>query len=390
MADAAAPSELLGECGDVVVRCADFSAPGSRYVLSRASPVLRHAFALQPACDGAGRRVLDLPRGGEGLRRALGLLHGDPVGALRLAELPGVVEALDYLGAAVHLDAALDRAWDLLREAALPDLTPWLPRLLGSSADDARLFEIVRRVLVLCVGWRPFAAALDAAGAAGERVVSAVSRASCGYFPPVVVLRWALPRASSGQLALAAQHGVYYHPAEVTAAMDLVRPWLAPAEDALVATWLEGSRVFASAPRAGGLTCTVVDYHEPAISVLVDVRDAWGGRARSRRLTPWLTLRWGDARFEAAGGFDASLTLAKTRDANATSARRLDARVMAFDGDDELLYERWNTIAELDPRATALLSAGRERYFWASFEGRASRVRIDLFFGRRPVWAAPY
>lgn len=385
--------ELLAACADVALRCADGGVCiGSRWSCSRASPVLRELCALEPADrDAAGRPVYSVPRPAAGVRLALELVHGTRSPArLSLAAARAALAALDFLGADALLAEVVSRAWELLAGADLPALSPWLQVLL----DSRHAPDVLRRLIGLCVGWRPFEEAL-ADVRIDARLAELVASRLGAYFPPLVLLDWALarrdPRGPLPDLAaLAGRQGVYCHPAEVADAMQLVQPWLPDASARLVANWLEGMRVVTHEPSAGGLTCTVVDYHEPAISVLVDVRAAWGAARQHRRVLPWLTLHWGDAEFDAVGGFDAVVTLAKTRDEGACAARRMDARVLAFDGDRRVVYERWATVPVLNPRHPTRLGFAHSPYASPRAAGRAVRLRVDVFFGAAPVWTAPY
>ena len=388
-------AELLSECADVALRCADGAVClGTRWSCSRASPVLREALALEPQSrDAAGRGVYDVPRPREGVALALALIHGTrTVGGLDLDSVRAAQAALDYLAADQLLAATTARAWELLTGADLPALTPWLPGLL----DSPHAPDVLRRLIGLCIGWRPFAEALEGVRV-DARVAGLVAGRLGAYFPPVVLLDWALARLAAADgptppdlAALAGRQGVYSHPAEVADSMQLVHRWLRAPSQQLVGNWLDGLRIVTHEPQAGGMTCTVVDYHEPAISVLVDVRGAWGAARQLRKVLPWLTLHWGDANFDAVGGFDAVVTLAKTRDEGACAARRMDARIMAFDGDRRVVFERWATVPALNPRQPVRLGAAHSPYASPREAGRAVRLRVDVFFGAAPVWSSPY
>jgi hypothetical protein len=395
--------QLMSECADVALRCADGGVClGTRWSCSRASPVLREVLALDPeARDAAGRAVYAVPRPSDSLGLCLALMHGTRcVGDLDLESVVRARATLDYLAAEALLAECTSRAWELLADSDLAGLRPWLPELLHSP----HALDVLRRLIGLCIGFLPFTAALEDVRV-DARLAALVAGRLGSYFPPVLLLDWAASRLldagvldAAGRVpggaelvaALAGRQGVYSHPAEVTDSMEIVHRWLPAPSRQLVVNWMEGMHVVTHEPHAGGLTCTVVDYHEPAISVLVDVRGAWGAPRQWRKVLPWLTLHWGDPNFDAVGGFDAQVTLAKTRDAGACAARRMDARVLAFAADRRVVYERWATVPLLNPRHPARLTAAHSPYTSPREAGRAVRLRVDIFFGAQPVWSSPY
>jgi hypothetical protein len=379
----------LDKYADLVFRCADgVDIPASRYACMTALPLLRDAPLDDSDLDDLGRAVLHVPRESAGIAVALGVVHATAdVSAFGEAECAAALEAFEYLGACGGLatvggalsHAVLDRAWTIVAAADLARIKPWLQRFLDSDVVRPRC---LRKLVEACVGWDAFRRALDAV-VIDARIAAALMRMT-RYFPPVPMLRFVLDRCTVKDAAtvasLAAVGGVYYHPAEVTHAMKIVAGVVPGIRDLLLA-WLDGMQTVEHNPRARGVTSTFVNYHEPCVSLLADVRDA--PPDFDVRLAPWVS-------FETAGegGYDAVVTLSKL-DADARRAKRLDARVTGYDRDALVVYERMYTHDAIVSRMPVRVSEGRLVHS-AGRATRVDRVRLDLFFGDVPVWTCPY
>ena len=387
---------LLDACADVILKCSDgVDIPLSKFACMTASPVLREALRLSTAKDGAGRAIVRLPRASGGLAIALGIVHAThSIYALPLEDLMSGIEGFDYLGgggvARVLSTAALQRAWTIMAPLGLKDVKPHLQRLLDSPTTRD---SVLLRLVTLCIGWQPFVEALEGVIidlGIGKAIVAKLGK----YYPPILLLRFSLDRLTAptpeNVLAVAAQQGVYYHPTEVLEAMHEVEALVGPA-GALVRTWIEGMSTVAPVPRLCGISASIVSYHESTMSVLFDLEDASRGRAHQRRrFAPWLVLHWGHPNFDAIDGFDAEVTLAKI-DREGRAAKRLDARLLGFSGDETVIYEHWHSFPAVDPRDTLRLSTGDTVYASPRRPGRVHRLRLDLFYaGSVPVWQSCY
>lgn len=392
------PAALLDACSDVVLRCADgVSIPLSKYACMSSSPVLRDALRLSGARDERderGRLVISIPRPSRGLVSALGIVHGTlAVPVLCLDDALSALEGFDWLGGGgvcrVLSTATLERAWSLLRHAPLETLGPHLQRFLDSeSTRDSVLTQLGR----LCIGWQPFVDAMKDV-IIDVRIADRMMTKLPKLYPPVLLLRFCLDRMTGrtpgAVLAVAAHAGVYYHPREVVTAMREVEA-LVPLFAPLVRTWIEGMTTVDPAPTLRGVSASIVSYHEPSTSVLFDFEDASRRGEQQRRVSPWLTLHWGHPGFDAIGGFDAEVTLAKI-DRDGRAATRMDARLMGFDCDGDLAYERWHSFAAVDPRDAIRVSTGSGVYASPPRSERVARLRLDLFYGGHvPVWLSPY
>lgn len=387
---------LLNACADVILKCSDgVDIPLSKFTCMTSSPVLREALRLSTATDAVGRAVVKLPRASGGLATALGIIHATrSIFAMPAEELMSALEGFDYLGGGgvgfVLSTATIQRAWSLMKASSLADVKPHLQRLLDSPVTRD---GVLLRLVTLCIGWHPFVDALEDViidKNIGTAVVGKLGR----YYPPILLLRLSLDRLTSrtpdSVLALAAQQGVYYHPPEVLEAMREVQTLVGPA-CGLVRAWIDGMSTVKPAPRLGGISASIVCYHESTTSVLFDLEDASRGRAHQRRrFAPWLVLHWGHPNFDAIDGFDADVTLAKI-DREGRAARRLDARLIGFAGDKSVMYEHWHSFPALDPRDTVRLSTGNTAYAAPRRAGRVHRLRLDLFYsGTLPVWESCY
>ena len=237
----------------------------------------------------------------------------------------------------------------------------------------------------LCVGWHAFMRALDGVVVIDMRIANALMRMT-RYFPPVPMLRFVLGACTVSDADavadLAAVGGVYYHPSEVGDAMKIVAGAV-PGLQRLLHGWLDGMQTVEHNPRAKGVTSTFVNYHEPCVSLLADVRDA--PLDFDVRLAPWVSF---EAVAAAGVAYDAVVTLSKL-DADARRAKRLDARVTGYDRDALVVYERMYTHDAIVSRMPVRVSAGRLVHA-AGRPQRVDRVRLDLFFGDLPVWTCPY
>lgn len=387
---------LLDACADVILKCSDgVDIPLSKFTCMTTSPVLRDALRLSTATDAAGRSVVRLPRASGGLAIALGIVHATRnMFDLSVDDLMSGIEGFDYLGGGgvAHMlsTAALQRAWALMAALGLKDVKPHLQRFLDSPTTRD---SVLLRLVTLCIGWQPFAEAL-----ADVIIDTDIAKTIVGklgkYYPPILLLRFCMGRLTSytpdNVLAVAAQQGVYYHPTEVLEAMQEVQALVGPA-GALVRTWIEGMSTVEPAPRLGGISASIISYHESTMSVLFDLEDASRCRARQhRRFAPWLVLHWAHPNFDAIDGFDADVTLAKI-DADGRAARRMDARLLGFAGNDTVIYEHWHSFPVLDPRDTMRLTTGNTVYAAPRQPGRVHRLRLDIFYsGNLPVWQSCY
>ena len=395
----------LNKYADLVFRCADgVDIPASRYACMTALPLLRDVPLDDSDVDAKGRVVLHVPRDSAGITVALGVVHATAnVTAFSEADCDAALEAFEYLGACGNTTtvggalshAVLERAWTVVvadsakprrdqGENVVERLKPWLQRFLDSDIVRPRC---LRKLVELCVGWHAFMRALDGV-VIDMRIANALMRMT-RYFPPVPMLRFVLGACTVSDADavadLAAVGGVYYHPSEVGDAMKIVAGAV-PELQRLLHGWLDGMQTVEHNPRAKGVTSTFVNYHEPCVSLLADVRDA--PLDFDVRLAPWVSLEAVAAAGDGVGWYDAVVTLSKL-DADARRAKRLDARVTGYDRDALVVYERMYTHDAIVSRMPVRVSAGRLVHA-AGRPQRVDRVRLDLFFGDLPVWTCPY
>ena len=390
------PAGLLEACSDVVLRCGDgVEIPMSKFACMVSSPVLRDALRLTTGKDDRGRSVILVSRSSAGLVAALGVIHGTlVVYRLSVDDALAALEGFDWLGGGgvcgILSTATLGRVWALLEHEPLAALKPHLQKFLDSeSIRDDLLVKIVK----LCIGWRPFTDIMQDV-IIDAKIAHAIMRKLPKLYPPVLLLRFCLARLTTrtpeNVLAIAAHAGVYYHPDEVLSAMHDVEEFV-PAFAPLLRTWIDGMSTLDALPTLRGMRASVVSYHEPSASVLFDFADASRAGQQHRRFSPWLTLHWSHPGFDASGGFDADVTLAKI-DRDGMAATRLDARFMGFGYDDgDVVYERWHSFSILNPRNPVRVSTGTPIYASPPRSGRVGRLRLDLFYGGTlPVWMALY
>jgi hypothetical protein len=385
----------LNKYADLVFRCADgVDVPASRYACMIALPLLRDVPLDDSDVDAKGRVVLHVPRDSAGISVALGVVHATAnVSAFSEADCDVALETFEYLGACGGTSniggslshVVLERAWTVVagNAASVADverLKPWMQRFLDSDIVRPRC---LRKLVELCVGWDAFRRALDGVVVIDMRIAAALMRMT-RYFPPLPMLRFVLGACTvtdaDAVADLAAVGGVYYHPCEVGDAMKIVAGAV-PRLQGLLQGWLDGLQTVEHNPRAKGVTSTFVNYHEPCVSLLADVRDA--PLDFDVRLAPWVSFETADE-----GGYDAVVTLSKL-DADARRAKRLDARVTGYDRDALVVYERMYTHDAIVSRMPVRVSEGRLVHS-AGRATRVDRVRLDLFFGELPVWTCPY
>lgn len=398
--------------------------PCDRYIMRTFCSVIRTLLDSDAECaaDERGRTVLPMPGQAPGpFQVAVDLLHGcRHVWDLSLDDALAAMACLEYLGCAAY-DMALDgRVWSLVQdwglEAARPDGRPPLmalvPRLLRNGATAA---AVVRRLIVLRPLWNDFRrdvlCELDRANAVDQQVVGALVAYAPNFYPPALVVDWALTacRNMTRDLALrlASQHGVMYHPSEVPAVLRR----LAEVSDAVAAgggadggsglgsllrMTLASMELYDAVPCAASKAHgSLVKYHDIPIA---SVNLALESRLPSAlKVTRWLKVSfWQDGRFEVAFN-------PRRIDDSTPEPEQVQLRIMCFDAHEEprgtcaeawylydgLQYSPEDDDIHLLSHATRTLgqAAGITQMLRLK---TARRLRLDFFFGKRSVLESPF
>lgn len=389
--------------------------PCDRFIMRTFCVVIRKLLESSAACDvdARGRTVLPVPaQDAAPYWVAVDLLHGArAVWQLGLHDAVATLRAMEFLGAAAY-DLALDaRLWALLCQSPLDALLEHAPRLLRNATLAA---AVVRRLIKLRPVWADFVRdvlrALEAY--ADQQVVTAVMTYAPNFFPPALVLDWALAACHQlnmeTALRLASYHGVMYHPCEVPsvlrrlAAMAEERRWTDCGGGALPAVLrmtLASLEKFDALPWAARkVHGTQVKYHDVPCASLCLVLEP-GRLPRHVKLAPWLRLHL--CQLDGALGLSFK---PRAIDPSAASCTALQLRVMCFDSGDapraQHGAEAWylfEGIGEPDgPLAWWTLDHATSCL--GSFEPivdmlrlrTARQLRLDFFFGARSVLDSPY
>jgi hypothetical protein len=330
---------------------------------------------------------------------AVDLLHGCAVAwALSLEEVLSTLACMEYLGVAVH-DAALGgRLWNLVRERPLAEVVPHLPRLLRDPALAGAVMRVLIRHRPM---WAEFQSDVLATLVphADTVLINAVVSYAPNFFPPTLVIDWALRTCphltQETALRIASQHGVMYHPGDSPVVLRRLAEladgwggWLSSVLRSVVASMEKYEAVPRS--RAHG---SIVKFHDiPTASVLLDLEQL----PVSVRLAPWLkVMLYHDGRMDVAF---------KPRKIDDTSrdCTRLQLRVVCLDRTDaSACAEAWYLYDSITPTAHGgdtyvLAHATRSMGEPASIarmlrQRRATRLlRLDFFYGASSVLDNPF
>lgn len=377
--------------------------PADRFLLRSFCGVIRRLME-DSTCDldDRGRTVVPIPsQSPDPYWVAVDVLHGVAgIWGLDLPQTLGTTACMEYLGVTAH-DAALNmRLWYLVKDGDLEAILPHAPRLLRDPTVSA---VAMRRLIQLRPVWTDFRDdVLVGLRDPDLHVLAAVASYAPNFFPPALVVCWALdaaPRTLTQDVALRlmSQHGVMYHPNEVPV---VLRKMMEQAEargwDASFAPFLRNLvssvDVFDAVP--GGtarVRGTVVKFHDiPIASVAVTVD---GPRCPSvARLTPWLKTC-----FDAEGRLDVRFK-PRAIDTLSRFAAKVQLRVMAFDRKnfDGQCAEAWYVFDVLAQDVELGLTDATTVLGWpASLSsmmraGQARQVRLDFFFGAHSVLDNPF
>lgn len=324
-------------------------------------------------------------------------------------ECVAVIECMMYMGAALQVRPLEGRLWALIQGSEdLGLVVGHAPRLLR---NDVLAPRVVAKLVRLRPMWRDFCSDVLRALRvhADLQVVTAVATHTGNFFPPNLVVYWAMDalegRAPFGflrkddALKLASVHGVNYHPCET---VGLLRRLAALSDDMLwdpalspmlrsVASSLEKYDVLPE--NRSHVHGTQIKFSDSAnASVCV----ALGHKPPAHlRLTPWLRLS-----FSGETGYDLAFKPKKI-DELSMSCRAVQLRVMCFDKLDPpqgSCAECWHFF-DVDPThadsvtytlAHAHKVMGDPASQNAMLRRRAVRLmRLDFFFGSRDILDNP-
>jgi hypothetical protein len=382
--------------------------PCDRFILRTFSMVVRRLLE-DSACrvDDRGRTVVPAPcQPSAPFWLAVDVLHGvAPVWSMPLDDVIATSACMQYLGVTVH-DPALDsRLWHLVRDQGLPALLPHAPRLLRNPSVSC---VVLRRLIQLRPMWRDFVADVltPLSADADVTLVNAVVSYAPNFFPPSLVLLWALDACphltQDAALRLTSQHGVMYHPADSPAVLQRLADladarrwdgWLGGMLRCVVSSMQKYDVAPAAATRVHG---SIIKFHDiPTASVCLAVEP---GRLPARvRVAPWLKLSF------AHDGSSLDLALKPRKiDELAADAPGVQVRLMCVDGRDPArgaCAETWYTFDTdgAQPHDTYVLAQASATLGDVDAVPRmlrnrrvARQLRLDLFFGRHSIFDNPF
>lgn len=364
--------------------------PCDRFVMRFASSVLRDVLdATTCATDDRGRTVLPVPgRPSEPYWDVVDVLHG--CAALTTMDVPRLLrlgECMDHLGAAALMPFVDARLWTLLQHAPLKDVLPHAPRFLRSKAHAA---SAVKRLIVHKPLWADFKH--DVLAALPPDVASTIVHYAPNFFPPALVVAWALGKAADDPnpddvCRLAYHHGVMYHPCEVVPVLQKVAAMLA-ADDPHAAKLLRmvvhaSSKCDASArPSARCTAIMFTDTPMASVSLVLEAR-----KPRRVRVTRWCSV--------ALDTLDVRFVPARMDDA-AAACTAMQIRVMVLDapGVPAAHAEAWFLFRINNHFATHTLAQADETRgdpdALHDLLGIARQLRVDFFYGATCILDEPF
>lgn len=392
--------------------------PCDRFIMRLFCSVVKSVLeTVDCATDERRRTVVPIPgQGPAPFRVALEVLHGTrSAWDLGLDEVVGAARCMEFLGSTAH-DTSLDaRLWCLIKDGELADMAEHLPRLLRAPLMAAL---VVRRLIQLRPLWLEFYVDVlqFLRPCADRQVVDAIVAYASNFFPPALVVDWALDAlmtARAGEpppvdaiLAAASLHGVMCHPIEMSAILRRVArlgqacawPGALPAFLKNAVASLENFQALPWSPtKSPG---TIIKFHDvPTVSVCVALERLPSAPVR---VTPWLKLC-----FHQDGGMEVAFKPSRMDDDVPRRCRTVQLRVMCTDRADYpqgLVAEAWHlfdarshvaALADGDgdtytlPHATATM--GDMADVARLLRLRAARnLRLDFFYGAVSVLDNPF
>lgn len=401
--------DVAADATAVLVFDDDSRIPCDRYIMRTFSGLIRRMLEDSAWETGAdGRVVIPVPmQPSAPFWLAIDIMHAvASPWVLSLDEVLAVSECMRYLEVVDH-DGMLDaRLWALLREAE--DVRVVVPHASRLLRNPALAGVVMRRLIALRPLWADFAEDVleHLRPHADTILVNAVTAYAPNFFPPPLVVGWALdvcPHLTQAKaLRLASQHGVMYHPSDapimLRRLLDLseAQGWGAPLS-ALLRSLITALETFDSIPNtARRLHGSVVKFDGvPMASACVTVER--GRLPKSLRLTPWLRLD-----LEEDGRFDVCFNPRRIDDTS-RDCTSVQLRVMCLDRREPwrgACREAWYLFDEINPyvhghtyalaQAASTLGSPSEVFRMIRDRRSAVQLRLDFYYGRCNILHNPF
>lgn len=379
--------------------------PCDRYILRFACPVVRMLLEDCPATcavDERGRTVIPMPaQPSSGFWDAVDILHGcRAVWALDVDRLVRVSACLDFLGAAAPYRSAIDsQLWLLVKEAPFEAVAAHAARFLANASLAPLAVKLLIRHRPL---WAEFRRdVLGRLQGAGTDALSAVVHYAPNFFPPALVVCWALKElhdaADPGIVTrLASHHAVMYHPCEVAPVARAVSHRLAraaPGTSKLLRMLVTASTTYESvpcSPTPRGSVLMYTDAPVASVSLVFEPSHLLPVRLRAAR---WVKVGFGRLTKDLTVAFRPL-----KMDAMAAACTAMQLRVLALDdaGNGAGIAEAWYMFAVDDAAREHTLADAHctlgspEGVGDMAMGGRLRQLRLDFFYGASSVLDHPF
>ena len=382
--------------------------PCDRYILRFACPVIRMLLEDCPttcAVDERGRTIIPVPAHPSGpFWDTVDVLHGcRAVCAMDVARLVEVSACLDFLGAAAPYRSAIDsQLWLLVKDAPFEAVVPHAARFLANPSLAPLAVKLLIRHRPLWADFRrDVLGVLGRLHHAGTDALSSVVHYAPNFFPPALVVCWALEElhgdaAPDAVTRMASHHAVMYHPCEVACVARAVSRRLAraaPGTSKLLRMLVTASTTYESVPCSPTPRGSVLMYTDsPAASVSLVFEPAHLLPVRMRAAR-WVKLGFGRLTRDLTVGFRPL-----KMDAAAAACTGMQLRVLAMDdaGNGAGIAEAWYVFAVDDPGREHTLADAHctlgdpEGAAGMARSGRLRQLRLDFFYAASSVLDHPF
>lgn len=390
----ASPAMLL-DCADMVLRLSDGTdVPCVRYNMMAACEIVRFlAEDVSLDKDAAGRVVVPLPGiDAPSVRVTVDLLHGICAASdVSRDDAKRALRGMDVLGSQVLVPLLHARLWHWIQYDALGELLPYVPRL---AAEAKVQVPLMRRLVGMRPQWADFKVEVLSRLSVDFELARVLLCHMVRFFPASTALAAVVdclqhPTADK-ILALAGEHGSYYHPGEVRDVMTVLERALeahCPESPALglARTTLGALSTYRTLPLAAAkVHGTVLLFEEPTVSVLLTF-ETGSQRPIFVRATSWLRVNVD----RESGTMDISFLLSRVD--NTGDVRDVQLRVLCWSedvecGTSDISSEVWYEFAGVDTHAWTSLSqaAGTsEHQGQVAALQQPRRMRLDFFYDTR-------
>jgi hypothetical protein len=382
--------------------------PCDRYILRFACPVIRMLLEDCPAScavDERGRTIIPMPAQPSGaFWDTVDVLHGcRAVCAMDVDRLVQVSACLDFLGAAAPYRGAIDsQLWLLVREAPFEAVVEHAARFLANPSLAPLAVKLLIRHRPLWADFRrDVLGVLGRLHHAGTDALSSIVHYAPNFFPPAMVVCWALEElhgdaAPDVVTRMASHHAVMYHPCEVAVVARAVACRLAraaPSTSKLLRMLVTASTTYESVPCSStprGSVLMYTDSPAASVSLVFEPTHLLPVRMRAAR---WVKAGFGRLTKELTVGF-----VPLKMDSAAAACTGMQLRVLAMDdtGHGATIAEAWYVFAVDDPGrehtlADAQCTLGNpEGVGDLARAGRLRQLRLDFFYAASSVLDHPF